>query len=179
MMKWLTPSNLVAAALVVVMCMGISVRAIGAPPATPVRPVTDMYHGVKVVDPYRWLETDQDPEVKAWSDAQNAYARTLLRSAAERGGDPRAGHRDHVGQVAELCERDFRGGRYFAIKSQPPKQQPMLIVLDSLDDLASERVVVDPNAIDPTGGTSMDWYVASPDGQAGRGVALGRWLRSG
>ena len=59
----------------------------------------------------------------------------------------------------------FRGGRYFAIKTEPPKQQPMLIVLDSLDDLSSERVVVDPNALDPTGATSMDWYVASPDGK--------------
>ena len=59
----------------------------------------------------------------------------------------------------------FRGGRYFAIKTEPPKQQPMLIVLDSLDDLASERIVLDPNTLDPTGGTSMDWYVASPDGK--------------
>ena len=70
------------------------------------RPVTDTYHGVKVVDPYRWLETDEDPEVKAWSDAENAYARSVPRPAAERRGDSRAGHRDHVGQVAELRQRD-------------------------------------------------------------------------
>ena len=48
------------------------------PPTTPVRPVTDTYHGVKVVDPYRWLETDKDSEVKSWSAAENAYARQFL-----------------------------------------------------------------------------------------------------
>ncbi len=144
-------------------CM--SSETLAQPPATPVRPVTDTYHGVTVVDPYRWLEKDQDPEVKAWSDAENAYARSFL---------------DRLPNVAAIRERvtaimsakspsyggvTFRGGRYFAVKTEPPKQQPMLIVLDSLDDLASERVVLDPNVLDPTGATSMDWYMASPDGK--------------
>ena len=52
--------------------------AVGQAPATPKRPVTDTYHGVKVTDNYRWLEKDADPEVKAWSAAQNRYARAFL-----------------------------------------------------------------------------------------------------
>jgi hypothetical protein len=28
------------------------------PPPSPKRPVTDVYHGVKVVDDYRWLENN-------------------------------------------------------------------------------------------------------------------------
>ncbi len=145
--------------------VSLSEDCLSQPPVAPVRPVTDTYHGTKVVDPYRWLEADQDPEVKAWSDSENAYARTFL---------------DRLPNVAAIRERvteimsakspsyssaTFRSGRYFAIKTQPPKQQPMLIMLDSLEDLSGEQVVVDPNAIDPTGGTSMDWYVASPDGK--------------
>ena len=47
-------------------------------PATPKRPVTDEYHGVKVVDDYRWLEAASDPDVRQWSDAQNTRARAWL-----------------------------------------------------------------------------------------------------
>ncbi|HVP48367.1 MAG TPA: hypothetical protein VMT32_17355, partial [Bryobacteraceae bacterium] len=50
---------------------GASILA-AQPPATPKRPVTDIYHGVRVTDDYRWLEDFSNPEVKAWSDAQNA-----------------------------------------------------------------------------------------------------------
>jgi prolyl oligopeptidase len=46
----------------------------GPPPAVK-RPVTDLYHGVKVVDDYRWLENWSNPETQAWRDAQNNYAR--------------------------------------------------------------------------------------------------------
>src|ERR1700728_4742666 len=50
----------------------------GAPPSTPKRPVPDPYHGVKVGDDYRWLQNWNDPEVKQWSDAENALARQYL-----------------------------------------------------------------------------------------------------
>src|SRR4030088_222024 len=33
-------------------------------PATPKRPVTDTYHGVTVVDDYRWLEDDANAEAQ-------------------------------------------------------------------------------------------------------------------
>jgi len=59
----------------------------------------------------------------------------------------------------------YRAGRYFAIKRQPPKQQPFLIALPSMMDVASARVLVDPNELDPEGTTSIDWYVPSPDGR--------------
>jgi prolyl oligopeptidase len=45
-----------------------------------VRPVVDTYHGVEVVDPYRWLEDLEDPEVLAWMRAQDTHARSVLES---------------------------------------------------------------------------------------------------
>ena len=37
------------------------------------------------------------------------------------------------------------------MKFQPPKQQPMLVTLASADDLKSEKMVLDPNALDSQG----------------------------
>src|SRR4051812_16132003 len=67
-------------ACVLVALYGVALRggAETALPATRKEPVTDRYHGVEIVDEYRWLETWDDPAVKAWSDAQNAYARSVL-----------------------------------------------------------------------------------------------------
>jgi prolyl oligopeptidase len=56
------------------------------------------------------------------------------------------------------------GDRLFAIKRQPPLEQNLLVMLSGADDLGSERVVVDPNVLDPTGKTAIDWYVPSFDG---------------
>ena len=38
----------------------------------------DVYHGVTVIDDYRWLEDWNNKDVKAWSAAQNVYARGVL-----------------------------------------------------------------------------------------------------
>src|SRR4051812_50183742 len=49
-----------------------------APPLTAKKPVTNVYHGVKVVDDYQWLENFDDPEVKKWNDEQSAAARAYF-----------------------------------------------------------------------------------------------------
>src|SRR5437762_4208165 len=51
----------------------------------------------------------------------------------------------------------------FARKFQPPKQQQMLVTLASAEDLKSERMVLDPNKLDPPGKTAIDWFVPSHD----------------
>lgn len=138
--------------------------ALAAPPDALKKPVADEYHGTKVVDDYRWLEDWNSAPVKQWSEDQNAYARAYLDKM------PCApGLRARVTEVESLVgvrylEVKQAGGKVFASKNQPPKQQPMLVVVDSIMDLKSERVVVDPNALDADGGTSMDWFVPSPDG---------------
>lgn len=135
------------------------------PPATDRAAVTDTYHGVKVVDDYRWLENADDPKVSAWSDAQNAAAREYLdrlpstdairaRITALETGASRAYY-----ALAEA------GNQLFALKNQPPKQQPMLVAMPSAEQPDLERVIVDPNQIDPTGHTAIDWIKPSPDGK--------------
>lgn len=53
-------------------------------PTTQVKPVIDVYHGTKVVDPYRWLENIKSEEVKKWSKAQSDVAKKHLRSLKSR-----------------------------------------------------------------------------------------------
>jgi prolyl oligopeptidase len=49
-----------------------------APPVAPVKIVTDIYFGVTVPDPYRYMENLNDPQVEAWFKAQNDYTRAVL-----------------------------------------------------------------------------------------------------
>ena len=136
----------------------------GAPP-TRKAPVTDDYAGVQVRDDYRWLENGNDPAVQAWSEAQNAHARAVLDGLP--GFDA---IRERVRQIATFQSPSYgslvRRGRWiFALKTAPPRQQPFLVVLESPDHPESEKVVADPNAIDPKGGTEVDFFVPSLDGR--------------
>src|SRR5262249_6563947 len=53
-------------------------------PATPVETVTDVYHGVAVTDPYRWLEKGDDKRIRDWSAAQDNRTRAYLDALAVR-----------------------------------------------------------------------------------------------
>jgi prolyl oligopeptidase len=137
-------------------------------PQTPRQAVTDVFHGAAVTEEYRWLENWDDPAVRAWSEAQNARARWVL---------------DHYPAVDAIRERITQirsfdaptyfslnftahgAPRYFALKNQPPRQQPMLVVMPSPDQPDQERIILDPGVLDPAGLTSIDFYVPSLDGR--------------
>jgi prolyl oligopeptidase PreP (S9A serine peptidase family) len=69
----------------ILMALSLPITAVEQP-STPKSLVTDIYHGVKVSENYRWLENWDDPKVKEWSDAQNAYARDTLDIGGSNGG---------------------------------------------------------------------------------------------
>lgn len=142
-----------------------AVSAPETPPATEKKPVTDTYFGTAVRDDYRWLEDWNAPAVQAWSGAQNARARAVLDRLPHFGAI-----RQRVAAIARFRSSSYgrlvgRGGLVFALKTEPPKQQPFLVTLRSADDPASEKVVVDPNALDPKGGSAIDFFVPSLDGR--------------
>src|SRR5437879_13289954 len=134
-------------------------------PQTPKEPVTDEYQGVKVEDNYQWLEQDNDPAVKAWSDAQNRRTRDYLDKLPDRAAIEKQLTEWYAKISPSYSSLVSRPGILFAMKFQPPKQQPMLVTLASADDLKSERVVLDPNVLDAKGTTAIDWFVPSLDGK--------------
>jgi prolyl oligopeptidase len=135
------------------------------PPQADKRPVTNTYWDVEVVDDYQYLENADDPEVGGWAGLQNAFTRRWLESRPERPAILR--------RVIELTHAEspryfglrYRAPQLFAIKWQPPKEQPFLVVFPSADSLTDERVLVDPNIFDPSGTTTIDFYVPSITGR--------------
>jgi prolyl oligopeptidase len=123
-----------------------------------------MYQNLAVTDDYRWLE-ESTPEVKAWSDAQNVVTRAHLDRVPNR-----AAIQQRVDQLIRSNSIAYFGlvqrkGVTFAMKSTPTLQQPQLVMLTSLDDVKTEKVLVDPNALDAKGGIAIDFFVPSLDGK--------------
>jgi prolyl oligopeptidase len=58
-----------------------------------------------------------------------------------------------------------RGGMIFATRFKPPAQQPVLVILNSVQPPALRKVVFDPNVWNTNGTTAMDWFVPSLDGK--------------
>ncbi|WP_442483482.1 prolyl oligopeptidase family serine peptidase [Aeoliella sp. SH292] len=152
--------------LLTILSLFLSTAAMAAePPETPKRPVSDTYHGTKVTEDYRWLEDWESGEVKAWSEAQNEYARSIL--------DKLPGTEELREQVTAIMSAQtaryggvkYAGGNWFAMKNQPPLQQSFLVVADSPTHADKIRVLVDPNEIDKTGATTIEWFRPSPDGK--------------
>jgi prolyl oligopeptidase len=138
---------------------------VAPPPPTPKHPVTDTYQGVKVTEDYRWLEDWNAPEVKRWSAAQNARSRGYLDHLASRPAlKKRLMELVNAGS-GRYFELNYSGGTLFAMKSQPPRQQPFLVALHSPDDVSNEKIVIDPNNLAGTASVAIDFYAPSLDGK--------------
>ena len=121
--------------------------------------------GVSVSDDYQWLEDASRPEVKTWLAAENQRSRAALDAVPGRAALLARVQTLITSRSSAYYALKPAGGRWFAIKSQPPKQQPLLVSLASPDALASEQVVLDPNVLAADGSLAIDFYAPSPDGK--------------
>ncbi len=171
------PATSLALALALAACHRGAARpttvAVAAAEVTPRRPVVDRYHGVAVTDDYQWLEETDAPEVRAWVAAQNRRTRAALDGLDGREAIARQLTAIYNAEVASYTRAVHRGGRLFATRTRPGGQQPFLVVMPSADERAAERVVLDPNALDPSGQTAIDLFAPSHDGRR-VAVALAR-----
>ena len=136
---------------------------------TKIEPVTETIHGVELTDNYRWLEGDTrepanpqkvTPEVTAWTDAQNAHTRAVLdhlpgRKALEDRLRP-------LMEVGAVSAPAMRGTRYFFARREGRQNQPVFYWRDSAR--GTDRVLVDPAALDASGLTAVEWLSPSADG---------------
>ena len=128
-------------------------------PDAPRVDVVDEYHGTPVPDPYRWLEDADDPQTVTWLEQQHALM-----------DDERAGwrSRDHFADRVDVLLGSgsisppyWRGDRHFLVRREPGQQFSVLYVVDAD---GTERTLIDPMAIDPSGLTTLDSWQPSKEG---------------
>lgn len=129
-------------------------------PPTPVRPVTDNYHGVAVVDPYRWLEDAISPEVVSWTAAQNEFTRKTL--ATFPGREKLRNKLQLPFSVTTLSSPQLFGKRLFYSKRSQLQNQPVIYCRDGSQGAA--LLALDPNGLSADGTVAMDWMHPSADG---------------
>ncbi|MGO8838561.1 MAG: prolyl oligopeptidase family serine peptidase [Limisphaerales bacterium] len=163
-------SSRIHAVLPVVLGFGLAAASAGfaqlpAIPATPREPVTNVYHGVAVVDNYQWLENGTNPAVRDWTRRQNERTRAFFDTLKFHDGLEQELSELIADESASYGLVDCRGGVIFATRFKPPAQQPVLVRLKSVFPPALRQVVFDPNAWNTNGTTAMDWLTPSTDGR--------------
>ena len=105
-------------------------------------PVTETYHGIDVVENYQWLENGNDPEVIQWTKEQNEYTRWVLDNIPVRDAIAKRLHELYNKSSPRYYGFRYQNGMLFAIKDQPPLDQPLLIKLDSPYDLNTDNHLI-------------------------------------
>ena len=131
------------------------------PPVAPVRPVTEDLFGVKVTDPYRWMEAEP-PEWKDYTLAQAAYARGVLDRIPGREALTQAVSH-YTGAIAAVSAVQV-GGDYIFTQVRPANADTFkLFVRRGVH--GQDRLLLDPDTYASKGShASLDWWSASPDG---------------
>ena len=129
-------------------------------PPSPRHDQVDIYHGVAVPDPYRWLEDPQSAASRQWIEAQNQVTSAYLETLAGRSAIS-----DRLTQLwnFERYSTPFKqGGRYFYFKNDGLQNQSVLYTLPSLE--AEPRMLLDPNTLSEDGTVSLSGMAVSENG---------------
>ena len=118
----------------------------------------DDYFGVRVADPYRWLEDPESQETIAWVEAQNALTRSHLD------GPERAALLERLTQLYDFPRTSVpvkRAGRYFYTHNTGLQDQPVLYTQDS----GGPRIVlIDPNVMSAAGPVALTALAVNESG---------------
>ncbi|MCX6143390.1 MAG: prolyl oligopeptidase family serine peptidase [Ignavibacteriales bacterium] len=121
----------------------------------------DTYFGVKVADPYRWLEDDNSTETAQWVEAENKVTFGYLEKIP---------YRQQVKQRLENLYNypkytaPFRGGEnFFFRKNDGLQNQSVLYVQKGLD--GTPEVLIDPNKLSADGTSRLGAFALRRDGK--------------
>ena len=121
----------------------------------------DDYHGVKVADPYRWLEDLDSDETRSWVDAENKLSFGFLE-----GIPARAAIKERITKLwnYEKYGVPFKeGNRYFYSRNSGLQNQSVLYTVTSLD--GQPKLVLDPNTLSSDGTVALSGMQVSNGGK--------------
>lgn len=136
------------------------INPIKYPPARKADQVDD-YHGVKVRDPYRWLEDLDSEETRSWVEAQNKLTFGFLKQIPSR--------QKLEDRLTKLWDYEkygvpFKeGGNYFYTRNSGLQNQSVLYTVSSLE--GQPRVLLDPNTLSSDGTVALSGASISDDGK--------------
>lgn len=130
------------------------------PPPTKAEPVTETIHGVKITDPYRWLEDQNSPQTRQWLEAQEKYARSYLDALPGRAGMKK--DFDALLKIDSLSAPALRGGRYFFSRRLATEDRASLCVRQGYN--GKDEVLVDPKTATAEATSSIHYQGISRDG---------------
>jgi len=121
----------------------------------------DEYHGVKVSDPYRWLEDDNAPETKSWVESQNQVTFSYLEKIPKR--------QEIKSRLTELWNYERfglpskLGSHYFYSRNDGLQNQNVLFWTEKLEDPG--QVLLDPNKLTKDGTVALSGTAITEDGK--------------
>jgi prolyl oligopeptidase len=130
-------------------------------PPAPAGPVTDVFHGVTVADPYRWLENASASDTQAWIDAQSDLSQRYLQALPQR-EDVKADLL-RIWNHAKYTTPVLRGGRYFYSRNEGLQEQAVLYGQAGLK--GKPAAILDPNKLSADNSVTLGKTFFSPDGK--------------
>ncbi|MFI7465544.1 prolyl oligopeptidase family protein [Nonomuraea sp. NPDC049646] len=118
--------------------------------------VVDILHETPVPDPYRWLEDPDSPDTKEWLLAQ---AELFNASRGEQRFKDRIAELLRSGSVGAPA---WRGERRFFSRRTPDQEHAVYYVVEAD---GTERALIDPMEIDPSGLTTLDAVQPDKEGR--------------
>ncbi len=119
----------------------------------------DTYFGVKVKDPYRWLEDDNADDTKAWVKEQNKVTDAYLAEIPFR--NKLKERLTQLWNYQKVGVPFKKGDYYFQYKNDGLQDQSVLFVTKSLDK--EPRVLLDPNKLSKDGTVALAGIAISKD----------------
>jgi hypothetical protein len=95
-----------------------------APPVAERRPHVTRLHGVELSDPYHWLRDRDDPAVRSYLEAENAYTEAMTAATAELEKDLYRELLSHV-QEADRSVPHRRGDHLYYSRTEPGREYPV------------------------------------------------------
>ncbi|HEX4674435.1 MAG TPA: prolyl oligopeptidase family serine peptidase [Steroidobacteraceae bacterium] len=130
------------------------------PAATP-GDVSSDYHGVKVPDPYRWMEDIDSPATRSWVEAEDKLSRGYLEMLP--------GRADIAARLKQIWNFErwgapTRHGRYWYYTHNDGLQNQAVIFVTT-DPGAPGHVLLDPNTLSKDGTVALRETAVSDDGR--------------